>query len=649
MRAVRSRRTASLLRRWAPVAATLAGAGAYTYVLARLIRRRGARPFVGGDLDTSWWSDRRRSWGPPIYRGMNVSSHYLTMRDGVRIAVDLYLPQGLPADARLPALVLQTRYYRSIALHWPFSLLFRYMPFPAAATYRTIQRFVTRGYAWVSVDARGSGASFGTRSQELSPDEVQDGVEVVDWVVSQPWSNGRVGTTGISYEGIAAEFLAASGHPAIKATAPRFALFDSFADVGFPGGIHHRRFTELWGHFNNVLDAGRLRELPGRIGTLLGLGVQPVGDDLDLLLQAIDEHAGNFDVHSQATGVVYRDERSDTGVTADAMSTWTRAADLEASGMPVYSYSGWQDSAFVRSAISRFLTVRTPGSRLTLGPWPHGIGQNSSPYAARRHTVFDHDGELLRFFDYHLRGRETGIAEEPPVHYFTIGANTWHAAACWPPPAESRRFYFAPGHALSASPPAADEASDAYQVDFEVGTGLNARWDPLVGAGSVHYHDRVAADRRLLVYDSGPLRDDTEVTGHPIVTLYVTSGATDGSFFVYLEDVDPRGRIVYVTEGMLRALHRKLSDAPPYRTPVPYHSFAMADAEPLVPGEVAELVFDLLPISYLFRRGHRIRVAVAGADRDHFEPVPEDPPLIHVFRDAAHPSHVTLPVVARKR
>jgi len=165
----------------------------------------------------------------------------------------------------------------------------------------------------------------------------------------------------------------------------------------------------------------------------------------------------------------------------------------------------------------------------------------------------------------------------------------------------------------------------------------------------VNYPDRAQTDQKLLVYDSPPLERDLEVTGHPVATLYLTTTADDGLFIAYLEDVGEDGSVTYVTEGVLRGIHRKLShEAPPYPLAVPYHSFERKDGRPMVPGEVAELVFDLLPTSYLFERGHRVRIALAGADRDHFALIPsEEPPTWTVLRDAAHPSHVSLPVASR--
>lgn len=116
---------------------------------------------------------------------MRYSSCYVTMRDGVRIAIDLYLPAGLTSAARLPAILHQTRYYRSLQLRWPLRMLLGGKPLQhIAADKRRRRRFVASGYAWVDVDVRGSGASFGARVCEWSSDEIRDGAEIVDWIVA---------------------------------------------------------------------------------------------------------------------------------------------------------------------------------------------------------------------------------------------------------------------------------------------------------------------------------------------------------------------------------------------------------------------------------------------------------------------------------
>ena len=117
--------------------------------------------------------------------------------------------------------------------------------------------------------------------------------------------------------------------------------------------------------------------------------------------------------------------------------------------------------------------------------------------------------------------------------------------------------------------------------------------------------------------------------------------------YVYLEDVDERGYVTYVTEGQLRAIHRKVcAGPPPYRLQVPYHSFKEADAQPLVPGEVAEITFGLLPTSVLIRKGHRLRLGIAGHDEGTFVRIPATgTPVWTVVRHRVHPSYIDLPVV----
>ena len=196
------------------------------------------------------------------------------------------------------------------------------------------------------------------------------------------------------------------------------------------------------------------------------------------------------------------------------------------------------------------------------------------------------------------------------------------------------------------------EGYDDYRVDYSAGTGNVTRWKSLARSdpSADFYPDRKQQDKKLLFYTSSPLDRDLEVTGHPIVTLYVSSTERDGSFFAYLEDVDEGGNVTYITEGQLRAIHRKLSEQqPPYRDAVPYRTFKRKDAMALEPGVVAELVFDLIPTSYLFKKGHSIRIALAGADKDHFLiPINERPPMLQFYRNIIHSSRIDLPVISRE-
>ncbi|QUR67593.1 CocE/NonD family hydrolase [Mycobacterium spongiae] len=622
--------------------------------------------------DAAWYPPQPPEPRRPKYRGMRYSSCYVTMRDGVRIAIDLYLPAGLTNGVRVPAILHQTRYYRSMQLRWPLRMVFAGLPFQhIAGDKRRRRRFVAGGYAWVDVDVRGSGASYGARVCEWSPDEIRDGAHIVDWIVRQPWCNGKVAALGNSYDGTAAELLLVNQHPAVEVIAPCFALFDAFTDIAFPGGIHATWFTETWGRYNEALDRNALHEVVGWWAKLPLTGVAPVQGDRDrsLRAEAIAAHRDNYDVHEQALSLTFRDDIApsdpyhrqlgsgfepigapiDESGSINLISPHNYWHDIEASGAAVYSYSGWFDGGYAHSAVKRFLTLSNSGSRLTLGPWNHTGGWHVDPLRGLSKPGFDHDGELLRFCDYHLRGRDTGIGSEPPVHYFTMVEDRWKSADSWPPPATMQSYYFAPARQLSLDAPDSDAGADDYVVDRTAGTGEHSRWRAQVGIGGhVRYPDRNIQDAKLLTYTSAPLRHPVEVTGHPVVTLFVTSTTSDGTFFVYLEDVDERGHVVYITEGQLRAINRRLSEAPPrYRQPVPYRTFKRSDAQALVAGEIAELTFDLLPTSYLFQPGHQIRVAIAGADASHFAILPGGPPVLHVHRSRLRASRVDLPVVRR--
>jgi putative CocE/NonD family hydrolase len=153
-------------------------------------------------------------------------------------------------------------------------------------------------------------------------------------------------------------------------------------------------------------------------------------------------------------------------------------------------------------------------------------------------------------------------------------------------------------------------------------------------------------DEKALTYTTSPLSEDVEVTGHPMVHLWVSATATDADFMVYLEEVGSDGRSTYITEGVQRASSRATADAPWNMSGLPYHRGLATDAEPLVPGEVVELVFDLLPTSNIFDTGHRIRITITGADADtYLTTTLNPPPTVSVYRSAEHTSYIVLPII----
>ena len=231
---------------------------------------------------------------PPKYKGMTTRSLYIPMIDGIGLAAEVILPKNLPSGTRIPALLSHTRYWRAMELRTPFKWFLKPEDLnPHTKNFKPF--FTSHGYALVLVDKRGTGASFGTWPHPWSRDSVMDASEIVDWIVAQPWSNGKVGGYGISYVGTTAELLAVPNNPAVKAVIPMFNHPDAYTDIAFPGGVFNKRFIEDWGHLDHTLDQNIVPQEFGFLGRLVVKGVKPVDSDdgRQLLQEAIRGHEMN--------------------------------------------------------------------------------------------------------------------------------------------------------------------------------------------------------------------------------------------------------------------------------------------------------------------------------------------------------------------
>lgn len=577
-------------------------------------------------------------------------SLYVTMRDGCRLALDIYLPQAphgeQPPRPRLPTLLILTPYYRRFKLRAGASGSTECSP--NAGKWRDL--FVPRGYAVVVCDVRGTGASFGTRDSFRSPAEREDCRELAGWIVGQPWSDGSIGATGISYVGAAADFLASTGHPAVKAIAPLFAVWDTYTDHYYPGGLLLNRLTETYDELMIALDQDR-RDLLQKFAYFKDPnldGPQPVDDDPEgqLVRAAVAEHGGNFRMTEFIREFRFKDDAlaSDPNITPASFSPHGYCDGVDAN-VAVYSVSGWYDGAgYANGALARFLTLPNRQRHLLLGPWDHGARINGSPWRNRAEPEFPLLAEVLRFFDHYLMGLPTGLEREAPVHYLALREERWHAAQAWPPKTRSQTLHLGPGHGLVEEPQ--DPASDTYQTSFAFGTGHMTRYERIAAIDTQEYYaDWHGRDAALLVYTSAPLRMPRVLAGHALVTLWLEADQPDAALHVYLEDVEPDGRCRYVTEGMLRALHRKVAPCPAYhRTTWPWRTFARSDAAILPQGEAVEMTFALLPVAWEFATGSRVRLAISGADRDHVVQVPHGrPPRLRIRHGTGHPSRLVLP------
>jgi putative CocE/NonD family hydrolase len=598
------------------------------------------------DLGSAWKvpPSRYLASRPAEHRVGAPRSVYVTMADGCRIAVDVILPDG-DASKRWPTVLILTPYVRRFQLAAGSNV----EPSPNSYKYRDM--FVPRGYAVVVVDARGTGASFGTRDSFRSPRERADYKEIADWIVAQPWSDGRIGATGISYLGAACDFLASTGHKAVKAIAPLFAVWDTWTDNYYPGGMLIKRLALVYDELMLALDHDR-RDLRSKFSYFADPALQgpmPVDDDKDgsLAREAVKAHLANFRMPDFMSEFKFRDDTLpyDPSFSSASFGPYNYLDEIP-KDVAVYAISGWMDGAgYANGTLSRFLTLPNAQRRIMLGPWDHGARVNVSPWRGRIEPELPVLGEVLRFFDQHLAGRDTGLADEQPIHYFAMHAEEWRAAESWPPVKGSRQLFTAPDHRLAKSPSDAATAA-SYQADFSVGSGAQTRYERIAGIdATAYYADWTERERGLLSFTTEPLAAPLEIAGHPVVSLWLASSEPDAAVFVYLSEVEADGTSRYVTEGLLRAIHRAEAPAPKnYRTTWPWRTFARKDAKPMPVGEPQLLRFALLPTAWRFAAGSRIRLSIAGGDADHFVQTPHGrPPLLTVMSGAEKATRLDLP------
>jgi len=539
------------------------------------------------------------------YDGMASSSRYVEMRDGVKLAIRVDRPtrNGQPVDGRFPVI-------------WHHTLSISQQTADGAgervSDYRRIQELTRYGYVVVQVARRGNGQSTGVRRGYHDRNEAQDAFDMTQWLASQPWSDGKVGVYGCSNTGDAAMHVMTMRPPALKAVFAGCFSWNKY-DAFRRGGI----FAQ-WG-------TGPTRTIED------DMKVSPVdGDENKVILrQAAEEHQLSTPLYDMWKQLPYRDSWS----SLVASRFWAEgsassyADQIRLSGVPLYIQGGWNDELRDQAFIAH---ANIPGSRVVIGPWKHC---NSDDFALLE--------EMHRFYDRYLKGIETGVEKDAPIHYFTVNAapgTEWRATTDWPLRQTQMRAFFLDGAKLSAA------AGRGKPVTFTANYDVKC---PDAGSGSQVQPCHVAGNGVSMA--GAVLPADTEVTGNAIADLWISADQPDANVFAYLEDVGPDGAVHVVTEGRLKASLRK--EAPsPWKMPtgVPWHRAYKEDAQPLKPGEAVRLHFDMMPTSWVFRKGHRMQITVTGSDHRERARDIATPPRITVYFDRAHASSVALPVIPAK-
>jgi uncharacterized protein len=568
-------------------------------------------------------------------------STYVTVRDGIRIAVEVWLPgPARHGGERVTTLCWFTRYWRA---------MLRDGEEPRAYG----QAVAEAGLAFVHVDVRGSGASFGSRAVEYSEDEVADMGEIIDWIAAQDWSDGRVATGGISYVGNTAELAASLGRPALCAAVPQFTDYDFFDQILFPGGLLNRVFVNSWGVLVRALDqndTNLLRSQFASLGFASTLGVRPVDGYETLLPRAIAAHAANGYYLDACRTWTFRDDVAGLGPAGEPIlrkPLYAYAKALEHAKTPMLHWAGWLDSGTAAGALARFSAIDGPNTIL-VGPWNHGATSMADvidgPDAPLMPTAPEQRSIVLRFIRDAAAGRSL---KQKRVIYYTMGARSWRSTEVWPPASvQDQTLYLHASGALAADPPTAKASSVDYRVNYAAGTGAATRWTTSMGGGRVAYGDRSAAAEKLVAFTGEPLDRALTITGAVHVEIEIASTHGDIAVIAYLEAVRPDGYVHYITEGALRALHRRQHPGRLAHDPLGVNrSFNRADAWPLQPDQPARLAFNLLPTSVRIGAGWRLRISLAGHDKDSFERVPGDgTPLWRVFTQAGAASRIVIPV-----
>jgi putative CocE/NonD family hydrolase len=599
---------------------------------------------------------------PAGYR--QTTSVYVKMRDAVEIALTVLLPPDLQPGERVPTLMRTTRYWRSTQVGFGLRAMAALHLFDLATLVdQQTKYFNDRRFAVVLADARGSGASGGRRAIEYSQAEVADMGEVAAWAAQQPWSNGRVGTFGVSYDGNTAELAAAANQPAILAVMPLYDDFDSQALIQ-PGGVALRGFVEQWSRLVAALDHDDVCGVDDVKGwncwkdREMTPGVQPVDADPHgkHLSQLVRQHR-NVNIGDAVLNTEFRDDLLTTelgGIRFSDISPYGLRKQIESSNVPMMAWCGWLDADSCEGALIQYCTFTNP-QQLVIGPLSHGGDFDVDPFADKHLPPVPTPEEQFKieadFFDQTLR-RVPPAKMDSFIRYYTMGEAKWHTTNAWPPKGSvNERLFFARRNTLTPSAPTASEpqGADTYIVDFTASSGTQTRWHTQLGGGDVVYPDRAPEDLKLLTYTTAPLAADLEITGSPVLSLEMSSTTSDGAIHAYLEDVAPTGRVTYLDEGIFRIIHRKeVHDLTslPYQPLGPAHSFLRLDAAPMKPGEVATVRFSLFPTSVVVRKGHSIRIALGGADASLFQRYPATGmPTWTIYRETGLFSFLDLPTM----
>lgn len=584
---------------------------------------------------------------------ITIETVFVTMRDGVRLATDLYLPPQLPA----PVVAVRTPYGRDAdRLVAPF------------------MSFARRGYAVAVQDLRGTGGSE-PEDHDFYMFEPVDGYDFVEWVSAQDWCDGFIGSVGGSYvgqvqwpmathpkmttivpevSGIGVGTKTASLHMVVNALAHTIGHGEDKTEVPF-WQLEPMMLDETWstGFFNEPFVSPLLAELADSFPELKELSSVEAQAWLWAhycsltcaeraeFVRGVTGSPRVTIVDAENIGPLFGQGISLDRHTLPAVDPAQQVAEFNA--IPLLR-TGWYDW-FVNDALATWELLREHApeplrsqARMIVTPSAHNLPGYKERMGEHPELQHNHWSNVDFTLSWYQTVRDGSIDDWPRVIYYLMGANEWRSADDWPlPEAADTPFYLGADGTLNTSAPREQQAADQYVYNPLDPTptvgGSIVSW--VYPPGSV---DVSAVQERsdVLTFTTEPLDRDVDVVGKLRTVLYASSSAVDTDFAARLCDVAPDGRAVQLQNGLLRARYRDLDRG----------------AEPLVPGEIYQLDIDMWVTANRFKAGHRIRLDISSSDFPRFdrntnlggEPGDPVPATQTVYRDATHPSHLVLPI-----
>ncbi|MBL9192550.1 MAG: CocE/NonD family hydrolase [Opitutaceae bacterium] len=608
-------------------------------------------------------ADRAAALRDDIVASTNVM---VAMRDGVRLATDIYRPAigGVAVDGRFPVVLVRGPYNKDADL----------------AVART---YVPRGYVFISQDVRGRYRSEG-RWRPLA-DDPNDGFDTAKWIGEQPWSDQNIGTIGSSYNGATQHALAIAGAPHVKAMIPRNAM----SNFGLYGVRHHGAFELRWLNWVVTLGnaAGTANALPAALRAAADPTAAPALVDFGGRVQ---EYVRSLPLRPGTTPLKFAPDYEAWLIKAMSHGVyddfWKNSGSsvvdhlAEYKDIPVYHVTGWYDSWGTSVANLNFVELSKAKKslhRLIVGPWIHS--SEHLDYAGEAQftpdAALDRAAFQLRWFDRWLKGIDNGVDREPPVRIYVMGGGgghrttegrlfvggRWREEREWPLARTVYTPYFL--HAGGALSPRAPVASPPTTYLFDPKNPVPTLGGNVSSQGKLMFQG--AADQRgrpdfwltpdtkplsarndVVVFQTAPLTEDVEVTGRIVVKLWASTDGPDTDFTVKLIDVYPphadfpAGVDLNVADGIVRARYRN----------------NLEHEELLEPGKPYEFTIETYPTSLVFKRGHRIRLDVSSSNFPRFDVNPNTGEPMNanrrtrvaenrIYTDPAHPSQIVLPVI----